>query len=494
MFIVITVSDQCKRVFSSVAAVSPGTGGAFLLTASGTVSEAAKVKKVEAESRNELIGRELIALREKQMGPNVSVFYKEDGGLVVEKGRGVYLIDADDRKHLDCCNNVACVGHSHPKVVKAGKRALSSIQTNSRFLHPVQQRYLTKLLRTFPPELNTVYFVNSGSEANDLALRMAKAHTRAANPDDAICLGYAYHGTTQACTDVSPYKWSQATDGENYQPSTTHVVSIPCTYRGKHRGFTAESGRAYAQEVKDICNSTGGVGAFIAESIQGCAGQIVLPPEYLQRCYEAVRWCGGVCIADEVQTGFARSGEHFWAFQAYGVVPDIVTIGKPMGNGYPVAAVICRREIAESFGKSGMEYFSTYAGNSVACSVAEAVLDVIEEENLQHHSKRVGEYIQRMFKPLMTQFEWVGDVRGMGLYQGIEFVISNKAADPQPYPLLAKFVVDYLRYENIIISRDGPDGNVIKIKPPLIFNEDHVDKLFYGVEKALKAAKESGLF
>eukprot|EP01033_Poteriospumella_lacustris_P004996 gene4998-3570_t len=325
---------------------------------SAAAKAAASTGVAVGSDTNTKVGKELISLRDKQMGPNVSVFYKQDGGLVITSGSGVFMRDIDGNLHLDCCNNVACVGHAHPNVVRAGQQELANIQTNGRFLNPIQQRYVTKLLETFPPELNTVYLVNSGSEANDLALRIARAHTKAARPQDVIVLDSAYHGHTQAIVDISPYKWYQAIDGKNYQPSTTHVAELPDGFRGKYRlGQTEYCGELYAREIQEIVNGPdGGVGTFIAESIVGCGGQVVPPPGYLRRCYEAVRAKGGVCIADEVQTGFARAGTHFWMFQEHGVVPDIVTCGKPMGNGYPVAAVICRREVAQSFAASGWYY------------------------------------------------------------------------------------------------------------------------------------------
>lgn len=311
--------------------------GSFLLKTTQKPSKAAVAAvdylgKDALTGENSRIGKELITQRDKQLGPNVSVFYKQDGGLVVTSAKGAFLHDVDGNKHLDCCNNVACVGHSHPVVIAAGQKELAAVQTNGRFLNPVQQRYLNKLLATFPPELNTVYLVNSGSEANDLALRIARAHTTAKCPQDVVILDSAYHGHTQSLVDISPYKWYQATDGKNYQPTTTHVVSCPDGYRGPYRkGQTVESAKLYSAEVEEIVKITGGVGTFIAESIVGCGGQVVPPPTYLARCYAAVRAAGGVCIADEVQTGFARSGTHFWMFQQHGVVPDIVTCGKPMG-------------------------------------------------------------------------------------------------------------------------------------------------------------------
>jgi 4-aminobutyrate aminotransferase-like enzyme len=297
--------------------------------------------------RNELVGRELIRERERHMGADVSIFYREAGGLVITSGDGVYLQDIDGNRYLDCINNVAVVGHSHPAIVTAGQKELGKIQTNTRFLNPIQQRYVKKLLATFPPELNTIYFVNSGSEANELALRLARSHSKATRPDHVICIDSAYHGNTQSLIGISPYKWSQATDGKNYQPATTHVVSLPDGYRGKYPvGQTPLAGELYAAEVEDLVSGPeGGVGTFIAEGIVGCGGQIVLPPGYLQKCYGEVRNRGGVCIADEVQTGFGRTGNKFWMFEEHGVIPDIVTLGKPMGKRLlsdPFDFAVCR--------------------------------------------------------------------------------------------------------------------------------------------------------
>eukprot|EP00546_Thalassionema_frauenfeldii_P021846 CAMPEP_0178906144 /NCGR_PEP_ID=MMETSP0786-20121207/6664_1 /TAXON_ID=186022 /ORGANISM="Thalassionema frauenfeldii, Strain CCMP 1798" /LENGTH=597 /DNA_ID=CAMNT_0020577823 /DNA_START=128 /DNA_END=1921 /DNA_ORIENTATION=+ len=438
------------------------------------------MKQIETDTKLIELGRELISKRSKSLGPNVSCFYADEGGLVITKGEGSYLIDPAGNRYLDCCNNVAAVGHSHPKVVKAGINALSEIQTNSRFLHPSHQRYIDKLLNTFPAELDTVYLVNSGSEANDLALRIARAHADvqgiATKPNDVICLDSAYHGHTQSLVEISPYKWYQNIDGKDYKGPHTHVVSLPDTFRGKHRGWNKETGLAYSNEVKDIVEETNGVGVFIAESVVGCGGQVCLPPGYLAECYDVVRGNGGVVIADEIQTGFARSGEHFWHFQTYGVVPDIVSFGKPCGNGYPIAGVVCKREVAESFAKSGIEYFNTYGGNSVACSIAESVLDVIEEENLLKNANDIGKYIVDGLLRLQNDYDCIGDVRGQGLFLGIEFVVSRQH-DLRPDAEVCKFVVDFLRYQRIIVSRDGPDHNVIKIKPPLVWQKTEADTL-----------------
>ena len=487
--------------------------GSFLLETGSIVSSkavaladiiAAKKQQYDQGARDistNTLGRELLEKRSKNLGPNVSCFYADEGGLVITKGEGSYLIDPDGNRYLDCCNNVAAVGHSHPRVVKAGTEALSNIQTNSRFLHPTHQRYIDKLLKTFESSLtpatksslDTVYLVNSGSEANDLALRIARAHAEvkglAAKPQDVICLDSAYHGHTQSLVEISPYKWYQSMDGKDYKGQNTHVATLPDSFRGKFRGFTKDTGLAYAKEVEEIVKNNNGVGVFIAESVVGCGGQVELPPAYLSACYDAVRKYGGVTIADEVQTGFARSGTHFWHFQTFDVVPDIVTFGKPCGNGYPIAGVVCRREIADSFAKSGIEYFNTFGGNSVACSIAESVIDVIEDERLMEHAKQVGDYMLEHLRELQKEFVSIGDVRGQGLFLGVEFVVSREN-DLTPDADLCKFVVDFLRFDRVIISRDGPDHNVIKIKPPLVFGKEEADKLIGSIRSALEVAKK----
>lgn len=444
---------------------------------------------------------QLIKSHSLRQGPNVSIFFKQDLGLLATKGQGCYMMEPDNSvAYLDCANNVAGVGHSHPKVVEAGINALKEIQTNARFLHPVRERYVKRLLSTFPGKDGdwVLYMVNSGSEANDLALRMAKEYSTSPNPDHVICLDGAYHGHTQSIVDISPYKWRQCIkkDAANYHKEHVHIVSLPDTFRGPYRG--PDAGDQYAKEVSDIVDWTGGVGAFIAESIMGCGGQIVMPDGYLQAAYDKVRAHGGVCIADEVQTGFARNGEHFWQFQAYGVTPDIVTMGKPMGNGYPMGGVAVRREVADAFAASGIEYFNTYGGNSVACSIGEAVLDAIEEDALQQNALRVGRHMREALLSLRAKHgQWVGSVRGQGLFQGVEFVrapTGTQGEDIIPHADLAKFVVDSLMYERVITSRDGPDGSVLKIKPPLCFSEANVNQLVDAIDRTLMAAKDIGGF
>lgn len=433
-------------------------------------------------------------MRDKQLGSNMTTFFKESDGLQAVKGEGSYLIDEKHHRYLDTCNNVAAVGHSHPTVVHRGQQALAQIQTNGRFLNEVQQRYLGKLLKMFPPELNTVYLVNSGSEANDLAISIARAHSKARRPDDVMILDVAYHGHTSCLMDVSPYKWLQATDGKNYHKSHVHVLSIPDAYRGRYRGMTPECGSLYAAEAESIVEKTGGVGTFIAESAMGCGGVIMHPPTYLQKVYAAVQGAGGVCIADEVQTGFGKCGEHFWMFQHHGVVPDIVTMGKPMGNGYPIAAVVCKRALADSFASSGIEYFNTYGGNAVACTIGEAVLDTIIDEKLQENARVVGQHIKSKLVDLQKEFKCIGDVRGIGLFMGIEFVKDNKSVDIVPNGELTKFLVNHMKVASKVISaRDGKDKNVIKIKPPLVFSKKDADLLTDAIRAGIIASIKEGI-
>lgn len=443
------------------------------------------------------LNERLINNHMKNQGPNVSMFYKADGGVVAVKGQGAIMYEPDGSSYLDCANNVAGCGHSHPLIVKAAVDEIQNIMTNGRFLHPLRDGYVQRLLATLPPELDTLYLVNSGSEANDLALRMAKQYSTSPNPDHVICLDSAYHGHVQSVVDVSPYKWWQCTDGnaKRYHKEHVHVVSVPDTYRGPYK-----TGAEYADEIRQVLEHTGGVGAFIHESILGCGGQIMMPDGYLPAAYDAVRSSGGCVIADEVQTGFGRAGTSFWQFQYYGVTPDIVTMGKPMGNGYPIGAVACRREVADRFAASGIEYFNTFGGNSVACAVGNAVLDAIERDGLQENARVVGEYLamrMRSLQELPSVGGWVGDVRGHGLFQGIEFVkkrteLSGKVI--MPHEKLCRYVVDFLKYERIIVSRDGPDGNVIKIKPPLVFTKGNADTLVHGMKQALFEAEKTGYF
>jgi 4-aminobutyrate aminotransferase-like enzyme len=324
-----------------------------------------------------------------------------------------------------------------------------------------------------PAPLRVCYFVNSGSEANELALRLARAHTR---QEDVIVLEHAYHGHTSTLIDISPYKFD-GPGGRGRKP-WVHVAPIADDYRGLYRRGDADAGKKYARHVAGTLERLRADGrsaaAYIAETLPSVAGQIVFPPGYLAQVYRYVRAAGAVCIADEVQVGFGRLGTHFWGFETQGVVPDIVVLGKPIGNGFPLAAVVTTPEIAASFA-NGMEFFSTFGGNPVAAAAGLAVLDVLEEEHLQAHALRVGEHLIAGVRGLQERHALVGDVRGSGLFLGVDFV--RDPATREPAPDEASYIVNRLRDLGILTGTDGPHHNVIKLRPPLVFSEAHADLL-----------------
>jgi 4-aminobutyrate aminotransferase-like enzyme len=326
-----------------------------------------------------------------------------------------------------------------------------------------------------------VYFVNSGSEANELALRMVKTLTQ---QKDIIAIETGYHGNTGVCIDVSSYKFDGK--GGKGAPEYTHILPMPDVYRGVIRE-SATAGRDYAnyihQLLEQIHNKERNVAGFIGESILSCGGQIVLPRGYLAEVYAAVRSSGGLCIADEVQTGFGRVGESFWAFEQQHVVPDIVTVGKPFGNGHPLAAVITTQAIADAFA-NGMEYFNTFGGNPVSCAIGSAVLKVIKEENLQQNARSTGNYLIENFKTLQQQFPIIGDVRGTGLFLGFELIEDPKTLKSATDQ--ATYLANRMRQRGILMSVDGPDNNVLKIKPPLCFSQTDADFLLENLAHVLR--------
>jgi 4-aminobutyrate aminotransferase-like enzyme len=372
-----------------------------------------------------------------------------------------------------------------------------------------------------PEPLRVCYFVNSGSEANELALRLARAHTKR---EDVIVLEHAYHGHTNTLIDISPYKFDGP--GGRGKKDWVHVAPLADDYHGlyrreekdnaeaqssrrsaeEERGLNAETqsaqrrgdqekqgddgqeiGEKYAAHVDEIlrrvAGDRGGVAAFIAETLPSVGGQIVFPDGYLCEVYRHVRAAGGVCIADEVQVGFGRLGTHFWGFETQGVVPDIVVLGKPIGNAFPLAAVVTTREIAESF-DNGMEFFSTFGGNPVACAAGLAVLEVLEEERLQENALRVGNYLKKGLERLQERREVIGDVRGSGLFLGIDLVEDRETREPAAAQ--ASYVVNRLRECGILTGTDGPHHNVIKLRPPLVFSEQDADLFVSTLDEVLR--------
>jgi 4-aminobutyrate aminotransferase-like enzyme len=352
---------------------------------------------------------------------------------------------------------------------------MQTLNTNTRYLHEAIVTFAEQLTATLPHALSVCYFVNSGSEANELAIRLARAHT---NARDMIVLDHAYHGNTTTLIDLSPYKHDGP--GGHGAPSWVHKVPLPDLYRGLHRAEDPRAAEKYAQHVVDAIKKIDKLCGFIAESMPSVGGQIVLPSGYLKQVYDAVRAAGGVCIADEVQTGYGRIGKHFWAFESYGVVPDIVVLGKPIGNGHPIGAVITTPAIAASF-DNGMEFFSTFGGNTVSCAVGLAVLEVVQEEKLQAHALAIGEQLLDGLKELQKNHDIIGDVRGSGLFLGVELIKNDEPATKE-----AKSIVNAMRDDGILIGVDGPFHNVLKIRPPMPFSTTDAVTLLSVLEKVLK--------
>jgi 4-aminobutyrate aminotransferase-like enzyme/Ser/Thr protein kinase RdoA (MazF antagonist) len=431
----------------------------------------------EQASRARRTRAELLSSRRKHLGPSLSISY--NAPLHIVSGSRQYLYDSDGRRYLDCVNNVAHVGHSHPYVVRAASEQMAILNTNTRYLHEHLIEYSERLTATLPEPLSVVYLVCSGSEANELALRLTRAHT---GRDEVIVVDGAYHGNTSALVDLSPYKF--AGPGGRGCPSWVRKVAMPDVYRGEYHGPGA--GKLFAddvaQAVRQINNAGHGLAAFFCESALGCGGQIILPTGYLREAYAAVRAAGGACVADEVQTGFGRAGTHFWMFETQGVVPDIVTLGKPIGNGHPLGAVITTPEIAASFA-NGMEYFNTFGGNPVSCAAGLAVLDVIRDEELQQNALEVGEYLKQELRELQDRHSLIGDVRGLGLFLGVEFVRDRETLEPADSE--ASQIVERMKERGVLLSTDGPFHNVIKIKPPLVFSRADADFLVMNLASVL---------
>jgi 4-aminobutyrate aminotransferase-like enzyme/Ser/Thr protein kinase RdoA (MazF antagonist) len=434
--------------------------------------------------------RSVEQLRQSRMehsGPSLSLAYRKPLKLV--RGWMQYLYDEDGRAYLDAVNNVSHVGHCHPRVVRAGQEQMAVLNTNTRYLHDTLVEYAERLCATLPAPLRVCFFVCSGSEANELALRLARTHTQ---QKDIIVVDSAYHGNTTSLVEISPYKFDGP--GGTGAPAYVHKSPLPDLYRGPYRSGDPRAGERYARFVEDsighISERGDNVAAFICESLPGCGGQIVLPENYLREAYRHVRNAGGVCIADEVQVGFGRIGTHFWGFETQGVVPDIVTMGKPIGNGHPLAAVVTTPEIAASF-NNGMEYFNTFGGNPVSCAIGLAVLDVIAEEKLQAHALRVGTHLMNGLRHLMGKHPLIGDVRGLGLFVGIELVRDRETREPA-LAQQASYVANRMRERGILLSTDGPFHNVLKIKPPLVFTAANAEFLVEMLDEILTEDFVSG--
>ena len=395
-----------------------------------------------------------------------------------------YMYDTDGNTFLDAYNNIIQVGHCHPKVVRAGQRTMAKLNTNTRYIYNELLSYTDKLLSKFPSHLKKVFLVNSGSAASDLALRIAKTHT---NKQKVLVLEHGYHGNTQNGIDISHYKYNHK--GGNGKINDVLQAELPKYFNSKFK--TEDDITEYHTSLvkKTIEANSEQIAAFIAEPIVGCGGQVPLPKNYLKAVYKDIRAQGGLCISDEVQVGFGRLGKYFWGYEMYDVVPDIVILGKPIGNGHPMAAVVTTEEIAESF-NNGMEFFSSFGGNPVSCAIGEAVLHVLEDENLPNKAQSVGDYLKKGLYKLQKRHPELADIRGEGLFLGVEILDGQGNYDTE----MAAFIKNELRLKYILISTDGPYDNVLKIKPPLYFNIENADQLLYELDGILENRKKIDTF
>ncbi len=442
------------------------------LYAAGSFLETAGFRKPAVKTEEQIMKERL-----KTISQVFSVSYSKP--VYMNSAAFQYMFDKYGNSYLDAYNNIPHVGHSHPRVVKAAARQSARLNTNTRYLYDELHNYTSHLLKYFPKPLSKVFLVNSGSAATDLAIRMARSYT---GRKKIAVLEHGYHGNTQTGIEISHYKFSGK--GGSGLSENVLCIPIPDTFRGQYRQNDGTAGKSYADDaIQEIRKEGNRLAAFIAEPIVGCAGQVPLANGYLKEVYAEIRKEGGICISDEVQTGFGRLGSHFWGFEMHGVTPDMVILGKPMGNGHPLGAVITTDEIADAF-DNGMEFFSSFGGNPVSCAIGDAVLNVIEEEQLQKNAEETGNYYLERLSELMQEYEVIGDVRGLGLFIGFELVTDRNSLEPATE--IAQHIKNELREKFILISTDGPFDNVIKSKPPLCFSKNNVDEVIEAVEKILK--------
>jgi 4-aminobutyrate aminotransferase-like enzyme len=426
--------------------------------------DGSNLEALDAETRT------LISRRDAVLGPSYRLFYREPVAPV--RGSGVHLYDADGREYLDVYNNVPAVGHSHPHVQRLVSEQLGMLNTHTRYLTEPVIAYSERLLALFPEALSKVVYTCTGSEAVDLALRMARYRTGATG---VICTTHAYHGTTAAAAEVSPSLGPNNIIGPNVV-----LVDAPDLLREDN----GSAGAAFAQRVQvavgELRERGVGVAAMIVDSIMSSDGVQAHPANLLAEAVDVVHDAGGMWIADEVQPGFGRLGVEWWGFLRYGIAPDLVVLGKPMGNGVPVAAVVGTDGAMDRFGRD-IRYFNTFGGNPVSIAAATAVLDVIESESLLDNARRIGEQLGHGLRDIGSRHTAIGDVRGCGLFLAAEFVTDNRVPDP----VAAAHVVDELRKRRILISASGRDGNVLKIRPPLPFGANDADRFLTELDAVL---------
>ena len=420
----------------------------------------------KTDDRLDTASRAMIADRDRLLGPAYRLFYQQPLHFV--QGEGVWLIDPQGNRYLDAYNNVASLGHCHPRVVEAICRQSATLNTHTRYLHRGVLDYAERLLSTMPEALGHIMYTCTGSEANDLALRIAREWS---GHRGIIVTANAYHGVTEAVAEVSPSLGARL-------GAHVRTVELPATC-----GNTAEEfASAVRQATEDLAASGYGTAALLVDTVFSSDGVRPDLAGILAPAAAIVREAGGLLIADEVQAGFGRLGDHFWGFARHDVTPDLVTMGKPMGNGHPVAAVVCRPETIEAFG-AATRYFNTFGGNPVSIAAATAVLDVIEEEALLENARDVGGYLADGLVKLGTQVPFIGEVRACGFFAGVDIVDDNGSPDPD----MATRVVNAMRERFVLISATGACGHVLKIRPPLVFERQHADILVDTLAHAVAA-------
>ena len=418
--------------------------------------------------------RRLTQRRGELLGASYRLFYRKPVHLV--RGRGAYLWDADGKTYLDAYNNVASIGHCHPAVIDAVHQQMQKLNTHTRYLHENILDYSEQLLATAPAAVNKAMYMCTGSEANDLAIRVAWAWTGGTG---VIVSKEAYHGTSDLTSGVSPALGSG-------QPlaATTRLVPPPDAYRVDPATLAEWFANEIQEQIDDLAAHGIKFAAFLADSIFSSDGVLPNPRGFLQKAVDVVHRNGGIFIADEVQPGFARTGDAFWGFARHGVVPDMITIGKPMGNGIPVSGLLAKSEVLAAFSDQ-IPYFNTFGGNPVSMAAAQAVLKVIQEEQLQEHSRVVGAQLLAELSKLKDRYETVGDVRGAGLFIGFELVAERDGKTPDK--ALALNLIEGLRDNGVLTSVAGPYGNVLKLRPPLAFQSRDIDWLVSALDKCLAA-------
>ncbi|MGB3899382.1 MAG: aminotransferase class III-fold pyridoxal phosphate-dependent enzyme [Mesorhizobium sp.] len=422
---------------------------------------------------------ELLDYRQAHFAANLKLSYRQP--VMFVRGWRHHLFDQWGRPYLDAYNNVPHVGHAHPRIRAVAASQLARMNANTRYLHPAQRAFAQKLISKMPAGLEVCFFVNSGSEANELALRLARA---ASGGYDIVTPDHGYHGNTTGATAISAYKFNKP--GMGGRQPWVHLVDVADDYRGRFRADDPACGERYAAQVDDaleeIAAGGGRLAGFIGEVFPSVGGQVIPPAGYLASVYARIRAAGGICIADEVQTGLGRLGDAYFAFEQQGVVPDIVVLGKPIGNGHPLGVVITTREIADRFAR-GAEFFSTFGGSNLSCLIGKEVLDIVDDEGLQQNAAIVGDRLLSGLRALQDRHACIGEVRGFGLFTGVDLVEDRDSRAPAT--AIADHAINRLREMRILIGREGPADNVLKIRPPLTIDAEGVDMICAALDTAL---------